>query len=324
LRGHWAAAGEIDGHVSVLAGLRSALPKVQMLHASGVEIDGGDTSGIQAAVDLCTRADAILLCVGEAHNMSGEAASRAHLGLPGHQRAFAEAVFDRAQALGKPVVVVLFSGRPLVLPWLVERANAVLAAWFLGSESGNAIADVVTGHVSPSGRTPVTWPRAEGQIPIFFGERPGGRPYNPKDHFTSKYLDVPNAPLFPFGHGLTYGHFVHSNLRVTPERVAESDTLEVRMDVANDGARAAEETVFLFTHDKVASVTRPLLELKGFARIALKPGESGTVTLQLAVSELRFLGADLTPVFEPGEVEILVGPCADRAQLLLKTVRLSA
>ncbi|HEV7715140.1 MAG TPA: glycoside hydrolase family 3 N-terminal domain-containing protein, partial [Steroidobacteraceae bacterium] len=208
MRGPWAAAGDIDGHVSVLAGLRGALPEVEMLHASGVEIKGGDTSGIQAAVDLCERADAILLCVGEAENMSGEAASRAHLGLPGHQRVFAEAVFERAKALGKPVVVILFSGRPLAVPWLAEKADALLAAWFLGSESGNAIADVVTGRVSPSGRTAVTWPRAEGQVPIFFGERPGGRPYNPKDHFTSKYLDVPNAPLFPFGHGLTYGHFV--------------------------------------------------------------------------------------------------------------------
>jgi len=217
---------------------------------------------------------------------------------------------------------VLFSGRPLVVPWLFEKADAVLAAWFLGSEAGNAIADVLTGRVSPDGRTPMAWPRAVGQIPVFFGQRPSGRPANPQDHYTSKYLDVPNEPFFPFGHGLTYGRFVLSNLRVTPDHVLESDTIEVRIDVTNEGTRAAQETVFLFTHDKLASVTRPALELKGFGKIALEPGASGTVTLQLPATQLWFLGLNLKPVFEPGEVEILVGPCADRTRLLQASVQL--
>ena len=288
-----------------------------------IGIDDQDASGITAALHLCTAADAILLCLGEAAAMSGEAASRAHLGLPGKQRQFAEAVFAQARATAKPVIVVLFSGRPLVVPWLIEQADAVLAAWFLGSESGNAIADVLTGRVSPSGRTPVTWARAEGQIPIFFGERPSGRPANPNDHYTSKYLDVPNEPLFPFGYGLSYGRFALSNLRVTPADVEDIDTMQVSVDVRNEGARAAQETIFLFTHDKVASVARPLLELKGFAKIELRPGESGTVSLSLRAAELRFLGPDLESVFEPGDVEILVGPCADRSRLLTTTVRLS-
>jgi beta-glucosidase len=280
-------------------------------------------SGIAAALDLCAAADATILCLGEAASMSGEAASRAHLGLPGKQRDLAEAVFERAGASGKRVVVVLFSGRPLAVPWLIEKADAVLAAWFLGSESGHAIGDVVTGRVSPSGRTPVTWPRAAGQIPIFFGQRPGGRPADPKDHYTSKYLDAPNEPLFPFGHGLSYGRFALSNLRVTPVDAEDIDTVQIRVDVRNEGAMTAQETVFLFTHDKVASVARPLLELKGFAKIDLRPGEAGTVALSLRVEELRFLGIDLEPVFEPGEVEILVGPCADRSKLLATTIRLS-
>jgi beta-glucosidase len=322
--GAWGAAQKAEDHVTVVAGFRAALPKVEILHSAGVAIQSKDTKGIQRALDVCTQADEILLCVGEGANMSGEAASRAQLGLPGEQRAFAEAVFDHAKALGKRVIVVLFSGRPLVVPWLFEKADAVLAAWFLGSEAGNALADVVTGRVSPSGRTPITWPRAVGQIPIFFGQRPSGRPFNPQDHFTSKYLDVSNEPLFHFGHGLTYGRFALSNLRVTPERVTESDTIEVRVAVTNEGARAAEETVFLFTHDKVASVTRPLLELKGFGKIALGPGETGTVTLRLRATDLRFPGLDLQPVFEPGEVEILAGPCADRARLLVQSVRLFA
>jgi beta-glucosidase len=217
---------------------------------------------------------------------------------------------------GKRVVVVLFSGRPLVLPWLFEKADAVLAAWFLGSEAGNAIADVLTGRVSPTGRTPMAWPRAVGQIPVFFGQRPSGRPYKPNDHYTSKYLDIPNDPLFPFGHGLTYGRFKFSNLRVTPA----PDGFSVRVDVLNEGRRAAEETVFLFIHDKVASVTRPLLELRGFRKIALAPGESGTVELPLPRHAVEFPGMDLQPVLEHGEIEILVGPCSDRARLLVTAV----
>jgi beta-glucosidase len=322
--GPWGAAQDVQSHVGVLAGVRSALEGTEVLHEPGVDIQSEATIGIPAAVALCDRADVIVLCVGEAANMSGEAASRAQLDLPGQQRALAEAVMARAQALGKRVVVVLFSGRPLVLPWMFEKADAVLAAWFLGSEAGNAVADVLTGRVSPTGRTPMAWPRAVGQIPVFFGERPSGRPANPKDHYTSKYLDIPNEPLFPFGHGLTYGRFAYSNLRVTPARVSESDTIEVRVDVTNEGKRRAEETVFLFTHDKVASVTRPLLELKGFGKITLEPGASGTVVLQLAAAELRFLGLEMKPVFEPGEVEILVGPCADRTKLLIANVRLES
>ena len=323
MRGPWWGAADADGHVSVAAGLRAIFPDSQVLHAPGVAIESEDVSGIAPALDLCAAADAILLCLGEAATMSGEAASRAHLGLPGKQREFATAVFERARALAKPVIVVLFSGRPLVVPWLVEKADAVLAAWFLGSEAGNAIADVVSGHVSPSGRTPVTWARTAGQIPIFFGERPSGRPQNPKDRYTSKYLDAPNEPLFSFGHGLTYGQFTLSNLRVTPVDVEDIDTLQIRVDVRNDGARAAQETVFLFTHDKIASVVRPLLELKGFTHIHLRPGEAGTASLSLRAVDLRFLGLDLTPVYEPGEVEILVGPCADRTQLLAATIHLS-
>ena len=324
MRGPWSGAAGPDGHVSVLEGLRAAWPHAEVLHSPGVAIESDDESGIAAALDLGVSADAIILCVGEAAGMSGEAASRAHLGLPGRQRQFASAVFERAKAGNKPVIVVLFSGRALIVPWLVEQANAVLAAWFLGSEAGNAIADILIGRVSPSGRTPVTWARATGQIPIFFAERPGGRPADPKDHFTSKYLDVPIQPLFAFGHGLTYGRFVLSNLRVTPQRLTEIDTIDIKVDVVNEGARAAQETVFLFTHDKLASVARPLLELKGVGKISLKPGEAGTVALSLHASELTFLGLDLKPVFESGEVEILVGPCADRSQLLAATVHLSA
>ncbi len=324
MRGVWWGAAGPEGHVTVLDGLRAALPAAQILHAEGVAIESADLSGVRPGLDHCAAADAIILCLGEAAVMSGEASSRAYLGLPGSQRRLAEAVFEQAQRSSTPVIVILFSGRPLIVPWLIEKANAVLAAWFPGSEAGNALADIITGRQSPSGRTPVTWPRAMGQVPIFFSERPSGRPFDSNDRFTSKYLDVTNEPLFPFGFGLTYGRFELSNLRLSSGAIGINDMLTVQVDVTNRGAREAQETVFLFTHDKLASVSRPKLELKGFAKIDLPPGSSGTVTLSLHAAELRFLGMELEPVFEPGEVEILVGPCADRAQLLAASIRLVA
>ena len=322
MRGPWAGAAPPEGHITVLAGLRGMLSDGQISYARGVGIDGGDLSGVAPALELCAGVDAIVLCVGEAAGMSGEAASRSNLDLPGRQREFAEAVFERALQTHTPVIVVLFSGRPLVVPWLAEHCQALLAAWFPGSETGNALGDLLLGHTSPAGRTPVSWPRALGQVPIFFGQRPTGRPADPKDHYTSKYLDVPNDPLYPFGHGLTYGRFRYSNLRVPAGGVSEHDTIVVRVDVTNEGAHAAQETVFLFTHDVLASVVRPVLELKGFAKIGLEPGASGTVSLMLPAAELKFLGIDLTPVYEPGEVEIFAGPCADRAQLLRAAIHL--
>jgi beta-glucosidase len=315
MRGCWAAAGDVRDHVTVLAGLRSALPDARIDCDSWLGADGGIRG-----LTLCDSADVIVLCLGEGADMSGEAASRAYPEIPASQRAMAEAVFERAGARNVPIIAIVFSGRPLLMTWLAARADAIIAAWFLGNEAGNALADVLTGAVSPSGRTPITWPQTLGQVPIFFGMRPSGRPADPNDHFTSKYLDASNVPLYPFGHGLTYGRFVYSDLRVTPARVNREQTIHIEVELRNEGARAAEETVFLFTRDRVASVTRPLLELRGFGKAALEPGESTTVRLSLPARELGFLGADLRPTFEPGEVEVLVGPSADRAQLLVATV----
>ena len=214
-------------------------------------------------------------------------------------------------------------GRPVVVPWLAEHADALLAAWFLGVEAGHAIADVLTGRVSPSGRTPMSWPRAVGQIPVFFGQRPTGRPIDAADYYTSKYQDVANTPLYAFGHGLTYGRFSYDALLVEPRHVREQDTLSIRVNLCNAGAREAEETVFLFIRGKRSLVTRPMLELKGYAKLRLKPGDTGSVDLVLPASELRYLGPDLLPLFEAGEVEILVGPSADPTGLLRQTITLT-
>ncbi|HUK02665.1 MAG TPA: glycoside hydrolase family 3 N-terminal domain-containing protein [Steroidobacteraceae bacterium] len=323
MRGPWWAAAAAEGQVSVLEGLTAALGATRVAHARGVEIATDDVHGIAAAVELCATVDSIVLCLGEAAVMSGEAASRADPVLPGRQRELAEAVLARARALGKPAVVVLFCGRPLILPWLFEHADAALVAWFPGTQAGHGIADVLTGRRSPGGRTPISWPRTVGQVPIFFAQRPSGRPADPRDHFTSKYLDVPNDPAFAFGHGLTYGRFRYTQLQVTPSRVTPADTLEVRVDLTNEGSRAAEETVFVFTHDRVASTTRPLLELKGFARITLQPGASGSVTVRIAVAELRLLDARFEAVLEAGEFDVFAGPSADRSTLLAQRIVLA-
>jgi beta-glucosidase len=322
MKGPWWAAGEREPAVSVLAGLRAALPQTALRHALGVAIDGADDSGMAAAIALCDGADAVLLCLGERATMSGEAASRATPALPGRQQALAEAVTARARALGIPVIAILFSGRPLVVPWLAEHADALVAAWFLGVEAGHAVADVLTGRVSPSGRTPMSWPRAIGQVPIWFGQRPTGRPMHSDNYYTSKYHDVDNTPLFAFGHGLTYGRFHFDELQVKPRRVRERGTLTISVALRNIGEHEAEETVFLFVRHKLSRITRPVLELKGYAKLRLKPGVAGAVKLTLRAAELRCLGPDLQPRFETGEVEIFVGPSADPTGLLRQTIEL--
>jgi len=319
MRGPWGGAARAEDSVTVLEGFRAA-GKSDIGYAPGVDIESGDQSGMAAAVETARAADVVVLCLGEAAVMSGEAASRAEPGLPGHQQALADAIL----ALGKKVVVVLFAGRPLIIPTLLDKADAVLMAWFPGEQAGPAIADLLLGHASPAGRLPVTWPYAVGQAPLFFAHYPTGRPYNAQDHYTSKYIDIPNPPRFPFGHGLTYGDVGLSNLVVSQREFTAADTLEITATATNKGGMRAEETVFLFIHDVVASVSRPVLELKGFTRIALEPGASGTVRFALPAGELGFLDAQMKPVLEPGVFEIFVGPAADRDVLMMATSTLKA
>jgi beta-glucosidase len=211
-----------------------------------------------------------------------------------------------------------------MVPWLFERAHAVLATWFLGSEAGHAIGDVLSGRWNPTGRLPVSWPVEVGQIPIFYAQRPTGRPPDPAVHYSSKYLDLPVEPLFPFGHGLSYTHFALSGLRTSSSELRPGEAIAIECDVVNEGAVAGEETLLLFVRDPVASVARPLLELKGMAKIALEPRRGGIVRFTLAADDLAFLGPDLTPRLEPGAIELLVGRSAAHAQLLRTSVQLLA
>jgi beta-glucosidase len=316
--GPWAAAGRAEDMVTIIEGLREALPGSEISHAPGVAIAGGETDGIGAALELARAADVVVLCLGEARGMSGEAASRARPDLPGRQPELAQAVLD----LGKPVVVLLSSGRPLLVPWLFERAQAVLATWFLGSEAGHAIGEVVSGRYNPSGRLPVSWPVDVGQIPIFYARRPSGRPADPEVHYSSKYLDLPVDPLFPFGHGLSYSRFVPRDLRVSATELTPGQELLVEVEVANEGPRTGEVTMFMFIRDPVASVSRPLLELRGISKALLEAGASTTLSFTLTADDLRFLGPDLSPRLEPGLIELFVGPSANPADLLRAEIRL--
>jgi beta-glucosidase len=305
--GPWPAAGRAEDTVSILEGLKAALPRCRIDSVAGVAASQQDLRGLPHAVERCRAAEVVILCLGEDASMSGEGGSRADLGLPGCQGALAQAVLD----VGKPVIVLLSSGRPLAVPWLFERADAVLATWFLGSESGNAIADVLTDRFNPTGKLPVTWPRHGGQVPIFYAHRPSGRPARSGERLSSSYLDVPATPQFPFGHGLSYGSCTLRELRCAPVGVRADESFTVSVSAHNESASAGETTLFLFVHDVVASIARPVLELKGVRRIALGPGERGDVTWQLPVSALTFLDTDLNPVLEPGRFEIHVGQSAD-------------
>lgn len=319
LLGPWSAAGDRGSGVSYLDGLVAGLPEHEIRHAAGCAVEGGGDAGFAEAVALARDADLAVLCLGESSELSGEAASRADPGLPGRQRALAEAVLDT----GRPALLVLTAGRPIVEPRLLQRAPAAMAAWFPGIEGGPALAELLSGRAAPRGRLAVSWPADRGQIPVYFGQRPTGRPPTPSSsRYVTRYVDAPSTPLYPFGHGLTYTRFEYRSIAATPAAAGPADTVVVEVELANAGPRPGEETVLLFLHDPVASTARPALELRGFQRVTLAPG--GTTRLRFELPPEAFLlpGPDLRPVREPGRVEILAGPCADRARLLSAWIEL--
>lgn len=302
--GNWAGLGRAEDAISVLTGIRRALsPGTTVLYAAGAHPERDDTTGIAAAVSTARRADAVVLVVGETPSMSAEAASRASIELPPSQQRLAEAVL----ATGKPVVVVLMNGRPLALQWLHDNAPAILETWFLGVEHGTATADVLFGDYVPGGKLPVTFPRVTGQVPIYYNRKNTGRPPVADQKYTSKYIDVSWTPLYPFGHGLSYTTFTHGAPRLSASTMRPGDTLRVDVEVANEGRVAGEEVVQLYLRDEVSSVTRPLLELRGFQRVRLAPGERRTVRFALDVQDLAVLDGSLRRVAEPGDFRVLTG-----------------
>jgi len=302
--GSWSGDGRREDAVSLLAGIRQKLAATASVsYARGCEIEGGSTDGIEQAVRMARAADIAILAIGESADMSGEAASRTSLDLPGHQLELAKAIV----AAGKPTVVVLMNGRPLTINWLAENAPAILEAWFGGIQAGNAIADILFGDVNPGGKLPVTFPRNVGQVPLYYNHMNTGRPPDPNNKYTSKYLDSPFTPLFPFGYGLSYTKFQISNLSISASTIKPDGRASVSVDVANIGRRSGDEVVQLYIRRPAASVTRPVRELKGFERIKLLPGEKRRVEFTLGAQELGFYNRDMRFVVEPGEIKVFVG-----------------
>lgn len=302
LLGPWASKGKPAEVESLLEVLKRRFPKTKIRHAKGCEIEGGSKAGIAAAVRLAKRSKVAIIVVGERAEMSGEAASRASIDLPGHQQALVEAV----SATGTPVVVVLMNGRPLALPWIAEHVPAILETWFLGTRAARAIADVLFGDVNPSGKLPITFPRAVGQVPIYYAHRHTGRPPSAKK-YSSKYLDVAHTPLYPFGFGLSYTSFTLSNLQLGSKVMPAQGPLTLSVDVKNTGSRAGDEVVQVYLSDLTASVTRPIKLLRRFRRVTLAAGAQRTITFRLTRADLSMLGVDLKPVVEPGTFELMVG-----------------
>src|SRR5207302_1108480 len=252
---------------------------------------------------LAGRADAVIFVLGEGENMSGEASSRANINLPGVQNDLLKTVTEA----GTPAVLVLMNGRPLTVAWAAGHVPAILETWFLDVHTGNAVADVMFGDVNPSGKRPVTFPRSMGQIPVYYNHKNTGRPFSGKERYTSKYLDGPNTPLFPFGYGLSYTTFFYSDLTLNRPKIGMNDSVMVSVQVKNTGRLAGEEVVQLYVHDVVASVTRPVKELKAFRRVALKPDESKTVSFTLNPNQLAFYDLNMKRVVEPGFFKVYVG-----------------
>jgi beta-glucosidase len=321
--GTWVFDGQKKDSVTPLTALRSALGAGNVTYAKGLDISRSKSrAGFAAALTAARQADVVLFFGGEESILSGEAHSRADISLPGVQ---AE-LLEELHKTGTPIVLILMAGRPITLGPVLDQVQALLMAWHPGTMGGPALADILFGKISPSGRLPVTWPKAVGQIPIYYNHKHTGRPpiesqFTYMDDMpveapqhstgnTSHYIDIGFKPEFPFGFGLTYTTFEYSNIRVSPAKIKSGGTLEVRAIVRNTGSRSATEVAQLYVRDVVGDVTRPVQELKGFERVTLKPGESRIVKFQLRTDDLAFYNRNMQLVTEPGLFNVWIGPHA--------------
>ncbi len=278
-----------------------------LMYAQGCGISDDTSEGFIEAIDVANQADVVVVSIGEKSDMSGEARSRSDIHLPGVQEDLVMALC----ATGKPVIVLIHAGRPLIFNRISDRAPAILYTWWLGSEAGNAIANVLFGDYNPSGKLPITFPRSEGQIPVYYNHFNTGRPI-PEGHtgeteYTTGYIDISNSPKFPFGYGLSYTSFAYENLKLSTTSMKENQKIQVSFDLKNTGSRTGEEIVQLYIRDRVASVVRPVKELKDFKKIKLKPGECKCLEFTIDEEMLSFYNDKLQWVAEPGSFDIMIG-----------------
>jgi beta-glucosidase len=326
--GTWSVAANFDKAESLLDGLSSVAGNhARIVYAKGCNLDYDSVFEARAtmfgkslgrdkrspeelrheALSICATADVIVAALGESAEMTGESASRSDLNIPQAQKDLLEALLKT----GKPVVLVLFTGRPLTIKWENENVPAILNVWFGGSEAGYAIADVLYGDVNPSGKLTTTWPQNVGQVPLYYNHKNTGRPLAEGkwfEKFRSNYLDVSNDPVYPFGYGLSYTSFSYSDIKLSTTNPKGAQTVVATVTVTNTGNRSGKEIVQLYVHDVVGANTRPVKELKGFLKIELKPGESRTASFQITNDALKYYHADNTYDWEGGDVEIMIGP----------------
>ncbi|MDR7208235.1 glycoside hydrolase family 3 N-terminal domain-containing protein [Flavobacterium piscis] len=302
--------------VSQWDGLQNKVGKnTKLLYAKGCDVDGDNKDGFAEAVSTAQKSDVVILSIGERHNMSGEAKSRSNIHLPGIQEELVKAIM----ATGKPVIILINAGRPLIFNWTADNAPAILYTWWLGTEAGNAIADVLFGDYNPSGKLPMTFPREVGQIPIYYNHFSTGRPA-PNENamgYVSSYIDLKNSPKFPFGYGLSYTKFNYSDLKLSSAKMKKNETIKISFLLSNIGKVAGEEVVQLYLQDKFGSVVRPVLELKDFQKIKLNAGESKTIEFTIDKEKLSFYNNKLEWVAEPGDFEVMIG--ASSADIKLKS-----
>ena len=300
----WAGDGREQDMVTPLAGIRAAVSaQTKVGYAKGCDAKGDSTAGFNEAINLAKQSDVAVVFVGETADMVGEAASRSTIDLPGRQLELVQAI----HATGKPTVVVLVNGRPLAIEWIAGNVPAILESWMGGIQGGNAIADILFGDMNPGGKLPATFPRSTGQIPMYYNYLNTGRPPEAENKYTSKYLDLPWTPLFPFGYGLSYTKFKISNLQLSAPRISATGKLTASVEVENVGRRAGDEVVQLYIRDPVATMARPVKELKGFLRVTLQPGEKRRVQFVLDREHLGFWNREMRFVVEPGEFRVMVG-----------------
>lgn len=323
--GNWSAAGDWKKSISVMEGLKNAAPDLDITYAKGANLvddqailkqinaNGADIVAeekspeklIADAVNAANKADIAVVVLGESALMGGEATSRTNLDLLPNQKALLKAL----TATGKPVVLVLMNSRPLTLEWEDANVPAILETWFSGTEAGNAIADVLVGNYNPSGKLTATFPRSVGQIPLYYNHKNTGRPYDgvSNEKFKSRYIDSSNDPLYPFGYGLSYTNFQYSPVRLSRTSLKAGQSIQATVDVQNTGNFDGQEVIQLYIQDIYGSVTRPVKELKGFQKIALKKGETKHVTFTITEEMLKFFNADLRFAAEPGDFNVFIG-----------------
>ncbi|WP_407430660.1 beta-glucosidase BglX [Arcticibacter sp.] len=314
LEGSWIVESDSVNVVSLIEGVRNQISgKTNLIYAKGAGVLSSSEDSFAAAVEAARKADVVIMALGETWDMSGEAKSRADIRIPGKQ----EALFEAVKATGKPVIVVLMAGRPLIFDKIAAEASAILYAWWPGTEGGNAIADVLFGAYNPSAKLPVTFPRSVGQIPLSYDVYNTGRPVKDpaNTRYKSMYIDSPNTPMYAFGYGLSYTSFGYSDLKLDSTSINQNGEAVLSFRLTNTGKVTGEEVVQLYIHDEVASVARPLKQLKGFQKLALKPGESRELKFTIKSELLSFYDNDLNWIAEPGRFKLMVGSASDDIRL---------